>query len=748
MAKKTIAFTSDSQLLAELGERLIATPQIALSELVKNAYDADATNVHVWLDEDGTVLNVKDDGHGMAETEFRRAWMRIASSHKLLEEVSRYYKRPLTGSKGVGRFAVRLLGDELLLETSPDGKKALRARFPWQRFETGDTISSHPITYWTNASDFWSGLSEDDVPKGTGTLLRISGLRHTWDEEMLADISGYLLQIQTPGFASVDSMAETDSDGDSSPDPGFKIYCAAPGEETEQDDPTTEILERAAITLHARVRKQRVTYKYSFRSGRKPLKHTIELPDKNLIGHLSADIRFLPYRAGIFAKLRHFDGRKAAGWVRKNSGIGVYDRGFRIPPYGMPNDDWVRLARDVAARRRDWDSYIAEALVPMPEKSPPASEHPALHLPGNHQVIGFVSLKTHNPSAVSEQLQSRMLQASMDRQGFVHNDGYRQLYNVVRGGMEIMAALDLDEELRRKKEGRKKEADELHDQLDTAVEDVENSRELPPTVRKSLVRQLRRVQRQAQRTEDAADEAEVAVETLGLLGVISAFMTHEMTTMIRSVSKMKTALRRVTTTKLRKADREPFAKALAAAEHAFDALVRHRDYVQTFASNVRAAPSSRYKARVAIGQVVEQFQYFTTPRDVAVEQLVAPNVLAPPMPMSVYSGLILNLYTNALKAVLAKRSGTDKRILIEADNDGDMHVVRISDTGRGVPDALQSRVFDPLFSASDEDGPLGPGMGLGLYIVKRVVRSYNGKARLVAPADGYTTTFELRFKNG
>jgi len=33
-------FTSDAELLAEIGERLIATPQIALVELIKNAYDA------------------------------------------------------------------------------------------------------------------------------------------------------------------------------------------------------------------------------------------------------------------------------------------------------------------------------------------------------------------------------------------------------------------------------------------------------------------------------------------------------------------------------------------------------------------------------------------------------------------------------------------------------------------------------------------------------------------------------------
>jgi len=77
------SFSSDSQLLSELGERLIASRQVALTELIKNAYDADATRCNIWLEDneevlsgfdvedDEEVLIVDDDGHGMTESEFR-----------------------------------------------------------------------------------------------------------------------------------------------------------------------------------------------------------------------------------------------------------------------------------------------------------------------------------------------------------------------------------------------------------------------------------------------------------------------------------------------------------------------------------------------------------------------------------------------------------------------------------------------------------------------------------------------------
>lgn len=47
MSQQELKFTVDSALLRELGEKFVETVHLALSELVKNSYDADATEIEV-----------------------------------------------------------------------------------------------------------------------------------------------------------------------------------------------------------------------------------------------------------------------------------------------------------------------------------------------------------------------------------------------------------------------------------------------------------------------------------------------------------------------------------------------------------------------------------------------------------------------------------------------------------------------------------------------------------------------------
>jgi hypothetical protein len=108
---------------------------------------------------------------------------------------------------------------------------------------------------------------------------------------------------------------------------------------------------------------------------------------------------------------------------------------------------------------------------------------------------------------------------------------------------------------------------------------------------------------------------------------------------------------------------------------------------------------------------------------------VARDADAPRMPVAVYSGILLNLYTNALKAILAvKSTRTEQKILIHAYNDGKTHIVDVMDTGIGIPPNIRKRVWDPLFTTtSSDDNPFGAGMGLGLSLVKALVESRKGR---------------------
>jgi hypothetical protein len=142
-----LIFTVDSALLSELGEKLVETAHIALVELVKNAYDADATLVTVKIVPDpphGPQVHIVDNGSGMAFRDVQNYWMRIATAHKQAHQISQRYGRPRTGSKGIGRFSCRRLGTRLKLFTTAavdEGHfEQTEVSFNWLKFKPGHEI--------------------------------------------------------------------------------------------------------------------------------------------------------------------------------------------------------------------------------------------------------------------------------------------------------------------------------------------------------------------------------------------------------------------------------------------------------------------------------------------------------------------------------------------------------------------------------------------------------------------------------
>jgi hypothetical protein len=67
----------DDYIIRSLGT-IVSQPDIALTELVANAWDAGATNVYISIPENNNqILYVEDDGVGMSEEEFTQHWMKL-----------------------------------------------------------------------------------------------------------------------------------------------------------------------------------------------------------------------------------------------------------------------------------------------------------------------------------------------------------------------------------------------------------------------------------------------------------------------------------------------------------------------------------------------------------------------------------------------------------------------------------------------------------------------------------------------
>src|SRR5262249_46179632 len=148
------------------------------------------------------------------------------------------------------------------------------------------------------------------------------------------------------------------------------------------------------------------------------------------------------------------DGRTAWKWIRdnKNNGIGIVDHGFRVRPYGYGENDWLQLGYDAGHRRREWRSSIMEECYRIPKAAGSnAKLNPMLYLPNFHQLVGAVfveSVPADRKSGTAD------LTPSMDREGFVENEAFRELSDLVRTGLEMLAYVDHREQ--RKAETRRR----------------------------------------------------------------------------------------------------------------------------------------------------------------------------------------------------------------------------------------------------------------------------------------------------
>jgi signal transduction histidine kinase len=118
-------FRPSARLVCTIGEDIIKDMHAAIVEMVKNAYDADATKVLICLSsiENRSIhIQISDNGHGMSAEVVKDKWLVPSTSDKFIRKYSPK-GRIMQGRKGIGRFAAAILGEELILETKSNGMK-------------------------------------------------------------------------------------------------------------------------------------------------------------------------------------------------------------------------------------------------------------------------------------------------------------------------------------------------------------------------------------------------------------------------------------------------------------------------------------------------------------------------------------------------------------------------------------------------------------------------------------------------
>lgn len=112
------SFEPGAMSIIQMGEELIGHPSTAINELVKNGYDADATDCKVFLNysnnDDESFAIIYDNGSGMDSKMLFGDWLKPSvSSKRNNNKISPIYKRQVLGSKGIGRLASMALGHNI-----------------------------------------------------------------------------------------------------------------------------------------------------------------------------------------------------------------------------------------------------------------------------------------------------------------------------------------------------------------------------------------------------------------------------------------------------------------------------------------------------------------------------------------------------------------------------------------------------------------------------------------------------------
>lgn len=731
LAHGFIAFDVEARLLQELGERLVASAEVALLELVKNSSDAEASYCKLALTprRKAMALVVTDDGNGMSEEDFRNRWMRIATNNKR-DPYTAKFQRTVTGQKGIGRFAIRFLGAALKLRSvcdTPDGRTVLEAVFDWQRLDSAERLSDAKVPYRVTRA------TTQDTP---GTTLTVWRLKHDLvsavDKQLLTDV----LKVASPTSAFDPGPFKYRRTRSTHGDPGYRVlFEGFPALEDQDTDLARGVIEHAWARLTVSVARQSVRYIVRFNGDPEVREVSIPFPNSIRSG-LHADIAFTPKRKDAFLGIPLLRNR-IWDWMKDNSGVGIIDNGFRIRPYGFQDDDWLFLNQDGAHNRRDWRSAIARKNFPISEMARVRPKlNPALNLPTGYQVIGAVFVS----SRASDDPEEMDLVPAMDRQGFLVNDAYLQMVDAVRGGLEFLAALDKDRQLRAEEAAAEKARRALRSDFAKTAESFRNDPRLAPEERAALIQHYSQLATRVTEQETYDRSARQRLEIASGLGVVAGFMTHE-------AERLFLALDEVVAEIALHAKRIPSLQTtLDRIQDSRNQLDGYISYTRLFTDSLRGDEVKPFNALGQIEWVVDHFRGIAESRGISTEIACEDDVTVPPIPVAMYSAVILNLYSNATKAILARQTeALPPIVLISAWNDARYHHLTVQDTGVGVADDARERIWDPFYTTTSRtNSPLGTGMGLGLPLVRDLVERANGKATLGEPTPGFVTCIHIQ----
>ena len=715
---ETLTIRPYARLITMLGDQLIKNELIALVELIKNSYDADASWVKVSFidfasDYSLTATSkiiIEDDGCGMNADILKKHWLNPATPDKLRRKAvnAKTEKgRILQGEKGIGRFAIFKLGKTIKITT-----RRQRQDDEGHFIDEGDDVENTLVYDFSKYDDNFlkeNGQDKDlflenlqvefsqappttivskEIILGTtkrkrkpyGTIVEISNLKTKWTDLRVARVQSEVGKLQ-PIFSQ-----DTESD--------FGVWIYKDNQLHESQDRYKEQLQNCLenksvfkvthgrysstdniISFKINGQDVRLGFKDSDISGLKQFEKFNTPEYKTECGSFRFEFYIFDFNVDSENPSKYFLDSDDKKIIREHR-IYLYRDGLRVMPYGDPEDDWLRI--DIARGTIRADEFLS-----------------------NDQVVGCVYIsQEENPKLIDK----------TNREGLIE-DG--------RALDDFITVLQLILKYLRKKpfaqylidKQRKKEIDRIKHGRPSEL--IETAKKQYADDQKTLTF-LKSFEHSYKKEKKVLEDRINKTENLAAVGLSIETASHDVMLFIQKTLENQDSLIRDLMTG-EEIDKQELLKRLTLIRGNLSIVETQMKDVQLLFPSTKSRTKNINVEKI-INKVTGLYKRVFNDNKIFVDFDVTERPLIVKTTDAVLLQVFINLFDNSLYWL--KTVDRERRIKISID--GNKQRLIFSDNGPGIKDDDVNYVFEAFYSGKGEEG-----RGLGLYIAKQLLDRYD-----------------------
>lgn len=713
LRNKEISMGFHPRAFAAFGSDLVTSDSVAVTELVKNSYDAYAYNAAVVFGTDdklGKYIEIVDDGVGMTQDVVQNAWALIATPYKkdnpFIERNGR--RRMVSGNKGLGRFSAARLGKKMTILTYNQLDVCFSVRLDWDEFLKADSFEACKV----HLEDYDSKVLLNTISRyfgeeaESGTIIKIYDLNTEWNEEEFDALKLSLSRLISP-FERVDDFT-------------ISLYL-------QEEEPkiikieTQEFIKNPVYSIKGNVDTfGKIHWKYKYAPQKEPVRECKgEITWEEAWQGFGKTIRRFEdsnvekYTCGSFTfEIRAWDlDKKSIGDIRDVFNIQKKTIRQIIAQYkgiSVYRDDVLVLPKSDATK--DWLGIDVRRISALGKRL------------STSQMVGILYITQKDNPEIKD---------TTDREKLVDTVEYKQL---CRATETIISVLENNRNIDKQKDATVDNptlTDLLMPLSPTALESQVEFMVQQGNSSEDILDTIREYSANTEKNLSELNERLVYYAQAASLGSVSAVIMHE----IRSGM---TVIKRL----LRQLRKNSFDWDPRTAEYLDDAETSHRrllDVADSFAPMYRKGLPKEDNSSNVLKAAEKSIRLVSAGKDakfVNFDVDVDPSYVAH-MHEGELQTIFINLFDNACYWLKNKKG--NKLIRVELTHLNNSVEVRVSDNGPGVVIENREIIFNPGVTSKPN------GIGMGLVIITELLNNHKNTIRLETPGDlgGATFVFTL-----